>query len=81
LSRLRFSGLSFWNKLPTTRLPCWRFCYHTTVLLTDGFTTSLLSVDVLESLTGLDFFNEMTEAEERELERVDTFENWEGLFD
>ena len=40
----------------------------------------LVSVDVLEALTGLDFFSDMTVAEQRELERVDTFENWKALF-
>ncbi len=37
----------------------------------------LVSVDVVEQLTGLDFFHELDDAVEAELEATDTFENWE----
>ena len=36
----------------------------------------LVSVDVVEALSGLDFFGELAEETERALEDVDTFYNW-----
>ena len=39
----------------------------------------LVSVDVIEALTGLDFFNEFGDEVQRTLEGADTFENWEGF--
>jgi endonuclease G len=39
----------------------------------------LVSIDVVEALTGLDFFNEFGEEVQRALEDTDTFENWDGF--
>ena len=38
----------------------------------------LVSVDVIEALTGLNFFSELDDDFEEWIEGVDTFENWEG---
>jgi endonuclease G, mitochondrial len=39
----------------------------------------LVSVDVIEALTGLDFFHELDDKREHALEDVDTWENWEAF--
>jgi len=36
----------------------------------------LVSIDVLEALTGLDFLNELADDTERQIEDTDTWENW-----
>jgi len=40
----------------------------------------MVSVDVLEALTGLDFFSNLDDETENWLEDADTFENWGGYF-
>lgn len=40
----------------------------------------LVSVDIIEALTGLDFFNALADDQETALERIDTFETWETHF-
>lgn len=39
----------------------------------------LVSVDIIEALTGLDFFRELEDDIETELEATDTWENWAGF--
>jgi hypothetical protein len=39
-----------------------------------------VAVDVVEALTGLNFFSSMTEDQQRGLERPDSYENWVALF-
>lgn len=40
----------------------------------------LVSVDIIEAMTGLDFFNELNDNQETALEQIDTFETWEEHF-
>jgi len=40
----------------------------------------MVSVDVIEALTGLDFFSNLDDETETWLEDADTFENWGGYF-
>ena len=40
----------------------------------------LVSIDVIEALTGLDFFKDLEDELEEWLEDADTFENWGGYF-
>jgi endonuclease G len=39
----------------------------------------LVSIDVIENLTGLNFFSDLPDQKESELEKQDTFENWAGF--
>ena len=40
----------------------------------------LVSVDIIEALTGLDFFSELDDDQESELEKKDSFETWKMHF-
>jgi endonuclease G len=39
----------------------------------------LVSVDIIEAMTDLDFFRELDEATEDSLEAVDTWKNWDSF--
>ena len=41
----------------------------------------LVSIDVVESLTGLDFFSDLDDDTEALLERTDTWDFWAGFDD
>lgn len=41
----------------------------------------LVSVDIIEQLTGLNFFSELSEEDQRRVERTDTCANWDEYFD
>jgi len=43
-------------------------------------TDYLVSVDIIEQLTGLNFFSDLSEAQQEQIERTDTCANWNAYF-